>query len=719
MPFRGKTVQIGTIQEHDGSVDSTLDMDTHPRFRLVHVFVALGLFGCLVLAGCAVNGTTTSRISWATPAAIPYGTALSATQLNAAATVAGTFTYSPALGTVLQAGAQTLSVTFTPSQPSGYTTATASVTLTVNQASPGLGWATPAAIPYATPLSATQLDATASVPGAFVYTPAPGAVLTAGSQTLSVKFIPTDATDYSIATATVTLVVNQATPVLQWSTPAAIPYNIALSATQLDATASVPGTFSYNPSSGAVPGLGSNILSVTFTPADSTDYTSASASVTLSVIQATPQIVWTPSFPIAVGAPIGPYQLDATALAPNGTSVLAGNLLYSPAAGTVFSSSGPQTLSAKFTPTDTTDYTSAEASISMNVSSFGVAAWGDSLTYGLDDPIDAEPYTTELGDLILLPVVNEGVRGNTSTQIGVRQGGVPTYATVSGEVVPASDGVTVTFPVGYEPVTQYGPPGGTSGTILGVHGLVTVDSTGTIFTFTRTTAGSAVNATGSPRFVVDTPYAASFPVFWEGRNNYIGGPQIISDLAAQVATIPSGQNYLVMSVINSNRQVEWIGGISYQVIIALNAKLASIYGSHYLDIRKVLVDSYNPDLVVDVSDHDHDEIPTSLRGIDYNNISLVNAIGPSDTTIVVSSPTKVVLGPTGILTIDTGANAENVMITAVNGSTLTVQRGFGGNDTSHAAGVNIVSTDFIHLNAQGYQVAANAVAQYLSAYKIP
>ena len=54
-----------------------------------------------------------------------------------------------------------------------------------------------------------QLDATASVPGKFVYSPAAGKVLTAGTQTLSVTFTPTDHFDYSSATDTVTLVVNK------------------------------------------------------------------------------------------------------------------------------------------------------------------------------------------------------------------------------------------------------------------------------------------------------------------------------------------------------------------------------------------------------------------------------------------------------------------------------------------------------------------------------
>ena len=50
-------------------------------------------------------------MTWSSPAAVTYGTPLSATQLDATATVPGTFTYVPALGTVLVASTgQTLSV---------------------------------------------------------------------------------------------------------------------------------------------------------------------------------------------------------------------------------------------------------------------------------------------------------------------------------------------------------------------------------------------------------------------------------------------------------------------------------------------------------------------------------------------------------------------------------------------------------------------------------
>ena len=91
-----------------------------------------------------------------------------------------------------------LSVTFTPNNTADYTSASASVTLQVNQATPKITWAKPAAITYDTALSGTQLDATASVPGSFVYSPAAGTVLTAGTQTLSVTFTPSDPVDLSL-----------------------------------------------------------------------------------------------------------------------------------------------------------------------------------------------------------------------------------------------------------------------------------------------------------------------------------------------------------------------------------------------------------------------------------------------------------------------------------------------------------------------------------------
>jgi hypothetical protein len=239
---------------------------------------------------------TTPTITWATPAPITYGTALSATQLNASTTVAGNVAYSPAAGTVLSAGPQTLSVTFTPTDTTDYTTATANVTLTVSPATPSISWATPAAITYGTALSATQLNASATVAGTFAYSPALGALVTAGQQTLTATFTPTDSTDYSTTTKTVQLTVNKAAPTITWATPSAITYGTPLSSTQLNATSSsVAGSFVYTPGSGTVLAAGSQTLSVTFTPTDTSDYNSANGSVTLTVNKATPTVTVAPS----------------------------------------------------------------------------------------------------------------------------------------------------------------------------------------------------------------------------------------------------------------------------------------------------------------------------------------------------------------------------------------------------------------------------------------
>jgi len=148
---------------------------------------------------------TTSPITWPTPSAITYPTPLSGAQLNAGATVAGTFVYAPGSGVVLPAGSQTLTAVFTPNDPSNYVLSSSSVQLHVNQATPTITWAVPSAIAYPAPLSSTQLNATANTPGKFAYTPPIGTVLQPGLQTLSVQFTPNDITDYQPASASVKL----------------------------------------------------------------------------------------------------------------------------------------------------------------------------------------------------------------------------------------------------------------------------------------------------------------------------------------------------------------------------------------------------------------------------------------------------------------------------------------------------------------------------------
>jgi hypothetical protein len=250
---------------------------------------------------------------------------------------------------------------------------------------PTISWATPAQITVGTALSGTQLDAVAEVPGTatvvpgtYVYTPASGTVEnSAGTVTLSVAFTPTSSTAYNPATGSVSLVVApvpKPTPTIAWATPAAVTVGTALSATQLDATASAPGggalagTFAYAPALGTVESAaGSQTLSVTFTPTDTADYSTAMATVSLIVDPGAPTIHWAAPAAVSVDTFLGTTQLDATATAPGGTNALPGTFTYSPAAGSELTTTGNQTLLVTFTPTDTTDYTSATANVTLDV----------------------------------------------------------------------------------------------------------------------------------------------------------------------------------------------------------------------------------------------------------------------------------------------------------------------------------------------------------------
>ncbi len=304
---------------------------------------------------------TTPAITWPTPSAILYGTALSGAQLDAAASVPGTFTYTPAAGTVPGAGVTALMATFTPSNPSAYTSVSADVNLTVGQATPTLNWSAPASIVAGTALSGAQLNATANIPGTFSYSPGGGTVPAAGKTQLSVTFTPADTKDYTTATAGVPLTVTtQAIPAtLSWATPAAITYGTVLSGAQLNATANVPGTFSYTPSLGSVLGTGMQTLAVTFTPSGA-GYTAVGTTRPLSVTQATPQISWSTPSPITAGTALSGTQLNATAS-------VAGTFTYSPAAGTALAA-GTYTLTATFVPADKADFRAQPITVPLLVS---------------------------------------------------------------------------------------------------------------------------------------------------------------------------------------------------------------------------------------------------------------------------------------------------------------------------------------------------------------
>jgi hypothetical protein len=271
----------------------------------------------------------TPAIAWAAPADIVYGTPLSATQLNATASVPGQFTYSPALGSLVAAGtAQPLQVTFVPDDLRNYVTTSKTVTINVAKATTTITWPAPAPLTYGVGLSATQLNATTTVPGTFTYTPALGATLNAGTQTLSVAFTPDDTANYTSANATVSITIVKAHTTIAWS-PASLAYGTPLGAAQLNATASVPGTFAYSPAAGTMLNAGAGqTLSVTFTPQDLVNYEIETRTSTITVSPVPLQVAVT-SIAKPFGAPLPAFNAMATGFV-NGdtTASLSGTLAF-------------------------------------------------------------------------------------------------------------------------------------------------------------------------------------------------------------------------------------------------------------------------------------------------------------------------------------------------------------------------------------------------------
>src|SRR5262249_15219567 len=148
--------------------------------------------------------------------------------------------------------------------------------------------------------------------------------------------------------------------------PVNLVYGTALADSQLSGTAtavvngqtvSVPGTFAYA-TAGAVLGAGGNqSQAVTFTPTDTSMFSTVSTSVVVNVARATPTLTWAPPSAITYGTPLSAAQLNAAAGWTVGGSpvAVAGTFTYPPAAGTILGP-GSQTLSVHFVPADTTNY---------------------------------------------------------------------------------------------------------------------------------------------------------------------------------------------------------------------------------------------------------------------------------------------------------------------------------------------------------------------------
>ncbi len=296
------------------------------------------------------------NVQWATPEPITFGTPLSEAQLNATAQIPGTFAYTPGPGYVLPVGTHTLWVTFTPANGALVQSA---VSIAVAKATPTIMWPVPRPITCDTPLGEVQLNATASVPGKFEYSPAIGKVLTAGEHSLAAVFTPADDRSYAATEATVSISVEKLKPGIDWPIPEKIKCGAKLGPKQLNAKATVAGTFVYTPEAEEVLEPGEHVLTAHFTPADPSRYAMAQSNITVTVMKAPPRITWTNPEPIVYGTVLGPGQLNAAASEE-------GTFEYTPGVGAILAV-GDHTPLVTFRPRDNSDYPSVQTAVLLSV----------------------------------------------------------------------------------------------------------------------------------------------------------------------------------------------------------------------------------------------------------------------------------------------------------------------------------------------------------------
>ena len=704
-------------------------------------------------AASVVQTLTVSRalpvISWAAPADMTYGAALGGTQLNASSGgVAGSFVYTPAAGTVLNAGSnQTISVQFIPSDALNYTTVVQTVSLTVQQAVqtisfgsltaktygaapfnltaiassslsvsyvssdpsvatvsgatvtvlkagvtvitasqsgngnyvaavpvaqtfvvnpllPVISWSGPADITYGTALGGVQLNAASGgVAGSFVYTPAAGVVLNAGTnQTLSAQFTPADTVNYSAPAAkTVGITVKKAAQTITlanliktygdapFSPPASAGSGLAVIYASSDTSvATVSG--------GVVTILKPGVTMLTASQAGNSNYTAAaSVARTLTVNRALPVISWSVPGDITYGTALDGAQLNAT------SGGVAGSFVYAPGAGTVLSAGPGQTLRAQFVPADTVGYsTPVVSSVSLNVlkagqsiafaplpertygvAPFALTAAADSnleIAYSSSDPTVA----TVLGSVVT--VLKTG-----TTVITASQAGNTNYnAAVS---VPQTLTVNKALPV----IAWINPPDIFYGTVLD-GGQLNADAGGVAGSFVYTPgAGTLLNAGSnqvlSVQFTPADPVNYLAPAARAVSLNVRKAPQTITfgNLpaktfgAAPFALLATSSSGLPVSYTSSGTSVATISG---GTVTILQAGTTVITASQAGDANRAAADSVPQTLTVDLA------LPVItwntpepiIYGTALSGVQLNAGSGGVPGTFVYSPPSERVLG---------------------------------------------------------------------------
>ena len=398
------------------------------------------------------NSVTATKIAQATvtvsaPASASYGqTGLSATASGGSGT--GAYSYSAGSSTActvnsstgtltITSGTGTCSITATRAADTNYNVSAASAPANVT-----ITKATQATVTVSAPANAyygqTGLSATASGgsgTGAYSYdagsstacsvNSSTGALtITSGTGTCSITATRAADANYNVSAASTpaTVTITKATPtVTAWPTASAITYGQTLASSTLSGgSASTTGTFAFTTPATA-PNAGTASQGVTFTPTDTTNYNTATGSVSVTVAKADPSVT---AWPTASGITYG--QTLASSTLSGGSSTPAGTFAFT--APATAPDAGTASQGVTFTPADTTNYNAATGSVSVTVNkadqaiTFGALA---TRTYG-DPSFTLSASGGASGNAVTFASSNAAVATVSGTTVTIVGAGITT-----------------------------------------------------------------------------------------------------------------------------------------------------------------------------------------------------------------------------------------------------------------------------------------------------
>jgi hypothetical protein len=245
----------------------------------------------------------------------------------------------------------------------------------------------------------------------------------------------------------------QSTPTLLWNpSTAAITYGTPLGTGVLDATANqsgsnLAGTFAYTATmnggttqpvtQATVLGAGMYTLTASFTPADGTNYTTATATTTLTVNKATSSVT---TWPTATSITYG--QTLASSTLSGGVSTPAGSFAFT--TPTTAPGTGTASHSVTFTPTDATDYSTltGTASVTVNKANATINVTPYTVTYD-GNTHTAGGTATGVGGVNLAADLN--LSGTTHTNAGIYASDAWSFTDPSGNYASANGTVSDTI----------------------------------------------------------------------------------------------------------------------------------------------------------------------------------------------------------------------------------------------------------------------------------